>query len=222
MVKIYAANVQNLPDPKDNLWIMEGLTEERKNKILGHKQELHRKQSLGAGLLLKQVLEQEDMNVSEICYGSHGKPKLAGIYFNLSHSDNYVVCTISDKPVGCDIQKIGKLRDKMAERYFTEKEAAYLKTLDDEKRCEEFYRIWTIKESYVKMTGEGLALGLNRIECRFENKENADDNGQNHVSIYRDGVKQKCYIREYELLEYKVTVCAEEAVFDSDIIKIKL
>ena len=53
-------------------------------------------------------------------------------------------------------------------------------------------------------------------------KENVDDNGQNHVSIYRDGVKQKCYIREYELLEYKVTVCAEEAVFDSDIIKIKL
>ena len=151
MVRVYISNVSNLPDPNENLWIMEGLPEERKNKILRFLRVQDRRQNLAAGLLLKNVLEQHEIDISNISYGPHGKPELPDIYFNLSHSQDYVVCTMSDKPVGCDIEKVGKSRENVAERFFTEKERMYLSTFEEKDRLNEFYRIWTMKESYLKM-----------------------------------------------------------------------
>ena len=59
------------------------------------------------------------------------------------------------------------------------------------------------------MTGEGLAFGLNKIEYRLENEDTSDNIGQRNINIYRDGKKQKCFIREYDVSGYKVTVCSE-------------
>ena len=217
MVRVYISNVSNLPDPNENLWIMEGLPEERKNKILRFLQAQDRRQNLAAGLLLKYVLEQHEIDVSNISYGPHGKPELPDIYFNLSHSHDYVVCAVSDKPVGCDIEKIGKSRDGVAERFFTKAEWAYLNTFEDEVRLDAFYRIWTMKESYLKMTGEGLAFGLNRIECRFEKAAASEAKNQDEVRIYRDGEKCHCFIKEYKISGYKLSVCAEEKIFASEV-----
>ena len=66
----------------------------------------------------------------------------------------------------------------------TETESAYLKNEKDE-----FFRLWTMKESYVKMTGEGLRLPLNQFEIRFEER----------VKIYRDGKTCACFLKEYEI-----------------------
>ena len=217
MVRVYISNVSNLPDPKENLWIMEGLPEERKNKILRFLRVQDRRQNLAAGLLLKNVLEQHEIDISNISYGPHGKPELPDIYFNLSHSHDYVVCAISDKPVGCDIEKVGKSREGVAERFFTEKERMYLSTFEEKDRLNEFYRIWTMKESYLKMTGEGLVFGLNRIECRFEKAVSSEAKNQDEVMIYRDGEKCHCFIKEYEIFGYKLSVCAEEEIFASEV-----
>lgn len=196
---------------------MERLPEERKNKILRFLRVQDRRQNLAAGLLLKNVLEQHEIDISNISYGPHGKPELPDIYFNLSHSHDYVVCAISDKPVGCDIEKVGKSREGVAERFFTEKERMYLSTFEEKDRLNEFYRIWTVKESYLKMTGEGLAFGLNRIECRFEKDVSSGAKNQDEVMIYRDGEKCDCYIKEYDISGYKLSVCAEEEIFVSEL-----
>lgn len=208
MVHVYAINVTGLPDPKEYPEVMRNLPDKRKEKILRYLQVKDRKQSFGAGLLLHQVLLRNGFRMSDITYGPHGKPELDGIYFNLSHSHDYAVCVVGDKPVGCDVEKIDKIRERIAERFFTKKEVQYLDQLKGEEKDQEFFRLWTMKESYMKMTGEGMQLGLNRLEFRMDPV----------VQVYRDGEACPCYIKEYEIPGYKLTVCAEENDF-SDMIE---
>ncbi len=196
MVYVYVADVKSLPDPKEVPGCMELLSKERKNKIERLARPEDRRLSLGAGLLLQQTLKKHGFDSQNIFYGENGKPQMEGIYFNLSHSHNMVACAISDKPVGCDIEKIRDIKENIATRFFSEKENAYIKEAEDEKDM--FFRLWTIKESYMKMTGQGLKLGLERVQVDFEN-----------ARVFYKGELCPCYIKEYEVDGYKLSVCAE-------------
>lgn len=212
MVYIYAADVSNLPDPKEFPEYMEGLPEERKQKTLRYVQEKDRKQSLGAGLLLKYVLNRHGVKYENIRIRENGKPESDEICFNLSHSDNMAVCAVSEQKIGCDVEKIKNAPERIAERFFCKDEILHLEKFKDEAKNQEFYRLWTMKESYMKMTGEGMSLALNQFEFVFGD----------FVKVVRDGKICSCFIKEYELPEYKLTVCAEEAEFAENIEYIKL
>lgn len=207
MVHVYATNITNLPDPLEEPQLMEKLLENRKQKIMSCKQQEARKQSLGAGLLLQHVLDSHGVSAQAIQFGVNGKPEVEGIYFNLSHSKNMVVCAVSDKPVGCDIEKIAEAPHKVAERFFGENEIKYLAQFSDEEKNKEFYRLWTMKESYIKMTGEGMQLPFNQFEIRLEER----------AKVLRDEKIQNCFIKEYEKPGYRLTVCAEEEEFSEQI-----
>ena len=71
-------------------------------------------------------------------------------FFNLSHSGNFVGCAVHDQEIGLDIQEITEPRDSLIRRVCTQDELASLKSSQD------FCRIWTMKESAVKLTGEGI------------------------------------------------------------------
>ena len=161
-------------------------------------------------LLLKHILGEYNLSFEDMYYGENGKPEIKGIHFNLSHSEDMVVCAVSEKAVGCDVEKVGEFRNGIAERYFTENEIAYLNLFDGEESKEEFYRLWTMKESYLKMTGEGVTIPLNQIE--FLVNEN--------IQVYRDNIACDCIIKEYNIPGYKLTVCAKENVFADNICQI--
>ena len=203
MVQVYGMSVVGLPDPKEYPEMMKDFSVERKEKILRYNKVQDRGQGLAAGLLLNHVLKCHGFCMDEIIYGEHGKPEIKGLFFNLSHSHDYVLCVVNEKPVGCDIEKIGDFKKKLAEHYYTTQEVDYLNGLKDEEKASEFYRIWTMKESYMKMTGEGLSLGLKRCEFRFEES----------VQVFQDGEKCDCHIQEYVIDGYKATVCAKENDF---------
>lgn len=208
MVRGYIADISNLPDPKEYPDSLSGLSEDRVKKTLRYRQEKDRKQSLGAGLLLKRCLNEYQVNIEDIRCGKHGKPEIEGLYFNLSHSYDKVVCVISEMPVGCDIEKIKDVKDSIAERFFTENEIQYLNQFQGDRKRDEFYRLWTMKESYMKMTGEGMSLGLDRFEFVFS---------KDKVSVIRDGKMLSCSVKEYEVPGYKLTVCAEDTLFTEKI-----
>ena len=99
----------------------------------------------------------------EIAVAQGGKPYLANypdIYFNLSHSGEWAVCAISESPVGVDIQHCDEGRRDVASRFFHREEIRYLDGLPQFRRDEGFYRLWALKESFVKATGRGLDLPL--------------------------------------------------------------
>ncbi len=203
MIRVYAADVSQLPDPKQRPEILSVLPKQRQEKILRCRVLDKRKQSLGAGLLLEYVLNLYGKTSADLRVGENGKPELDDFFFNLSHAGDYAICAVGDKIVGCDVEKITKEPPNLAEKYFCKSENEHLNQFFGAKRTKEFFRIWTLKESYMKMTGEGMALALNRVEFILGEA----------VSVYRDGIRCVCGIKEYEIDGYKCSVCSEDVEF---------
>lgn len=97
----------------------------------------------------------------KLSIGANGKPffENAGIHFNLSHSGSAVVAAFSAFPVGIDIESRGRSNRfvEIARRYFHPAEAEIVFRSGDE---ELFLKLWTGKEAMLKLSGAGLAGGL--------------------------------------------------------------
>lgn len=93
-------------------------------------------------------------------YGPHGKPKILDfpLQFSLSHSGQYILCAVSSQNVGADIQQKKTVNALgVAKRFFSREEYLQLERCGYETECQEvFYRMWTRKEAYGKLTGEGV------------------------------------------------------------------
>jgi len=92
----------------------------------------------------------------EFSMNEYGKPFLMNthhIHFNISHAGHYIACAVSDEPVGIDIEFIKPVDLKIAERFFSSDETAYIMA---DKQIYRFYEVWTKKESRIKWEGEGL------------------------------------------------------------------
>ena len=88
-------------------------------------------------------------------------------FFNISHSRNVVACTVSDVECGLDIECFEKPHDLMniAGRFFSTLEQNAI--MMSSNPTEAFCRLWTIRESYVKMRGTGFSMGLKALKCGF-------------------------------------------------------
>lgn len=209
MVQVYLMNIADLPDPKDCRVVMQNLPKIQQDRILQFSHERGRKECLGARLLQHYVLKKHGLNIENVTYGEHKKPEIEGLFFNLSHSHDYAVCAVSDKAVGCDIEMLEKARMNVAKRFFHDQELQYLDAFSGYEQDEAFFRLWTMKESYIKMTGEGTHFPLNKFACMISEED---------VQVFcedQDGLlqKQACFMKEYELSGYKLTVCAQESTF---------
>lgn len=51
---------------------------------------------------------------------------------------------------------------EVAEHYFYHSELAYIKAAKNKDKA--FFTLWTLKESYMKMTGRGMSLPLDSFE----------------------------------------------------------
>ena len=202
MVKLYVADISSLPDPLSVPEVLQTLSLERQKRIHNMKQEKSRKQSMGVGLLLQKVLALYHMQDSDVFVDEHGKPKVEGLEFSLSHSGNLVLCAVSEEPVGCDIERLREAPKGVAERYFSDAEQAYLSHFSADEHDREFFRIWTMKDSYVKMTGEGLRVSFEAYEIAME------DTG---ARVIRHGEMQSCYLSTMELEGHIMSICAESS-----------
>ena len=108
--------------------------------------------------LLKKILKKYHIEY-DIFYNENRKPYIKNnpIYFNISHSGEYIVLVVSDKEIGVDIQEV-TIKDKVVDRICTENEKKYPIT------PEYFTKLWVKKESYVKKLGIGLSYGLQNVD----------------------------------------------------------
>jgi len=137
----------------------------------------------------------------------HGKPYMetdAPLFFNISHSGDFVVCAFSDTEIGVDIERIGKGRLAVAERFFHPEEVACLSDAPEGERTELFFRYWSAKESVLKYMGTGLAAPLNSFYIRWEGKD---------AGVYRENGRLPLFLHECCIDKgYKCFVCSEQAV----------
>jgi 4'-phosphopantetheinyl transferase len=93
-------------------------------------------------------------------YGPHGKPALPGaIEFSLSHAGDLLAVAVGvDRAVGVDVEKSASSPDilALARRYFCPDEYRWLLAREGADQTDQFFRIWTRKEAYLKARGVGI------------------------------------------------------------------
>ncbi len=150
------------------------VSQQRREKALNYRFASDRQLSLMAYRLLQRMLKQHYGILEPPVFHEleFGKPELvnhAKIHFNLSHCKNGVACAIGDVPVGVDIECIpDKLDHDLAKYVLSQRE--YDLVLSSANPEVMFTGLWTKKEAYLKLIGEGIT-GKERLQNLFEDAQ---------------------------------------------------
>ena len=207
MIRLAYCHVENLDLKK----AYSSVSKDRQDKIDFYRFEKDKKLSAGAYLLLKKLLSEENITNPLFKTEKYGKAYISNfenVYFNLSHSGKMVLCAISDREVGVDIEYSDpKIDLNIAKLYFYNGE--YESIMNSQNPADEFFKYWVLKESYMKYTGLGMNLKLDSFEIKIgdEIKLKNDDEGLKfnlfNVENYKIGIASHYEVSN--LIEYDVT-----------------
>ena len=204
--RIYIADPSILKDASVFESFLKKVPEYRQKKAMSFKFDKGKMQSLGVGLLLQLACKEAGLDGADehIAYGENGKPFLVDfpdVQFNLSHSGERVMAVISPFEVGCDVEIIKGDRGRLAERFFKPEESAWIKSFESlPAQSEAFYRLWTLKECYMKVTGRGMSLMPDMFALHIDENEN--------ISLYHEGERPEYAFREIDLRDgYRYAYC---------------
>lgn len=169
---VFVCKINKPIDEKSFEYLLSFVDEEKKNRIMRQRIKQNADNILAADILSRSVLKKYfgiTVGTDGFSYTKYGKPYLKDrkdIYFNTSHSGEYVALAVFNRPVGVDIQKKRELCIKTVCRVCTDTELEVIEKSED--ASAEFARIWTRKEAALKMSGFGI-LGQDLKKCA-ENK----------------------------------------------------
>jgi len=119
---------------------------------------------------LSQLLNIDPQSVA-FTVSENGKPELShvkGFHVNWSHSANTFFFGISKiGPIGVDIEFSNRFHSnvnrmiRLAARFFSPGEYAYLQSVLVDQQQPVFFKIWTMKEAYIKCYGKTVGRNLN-------------------------------------------------------------
>ena len=142
------------------------LSDQRREQCLKIKHEQGRKTCAVAYLLLCEGLRREygitEKPVFE--YGAHGKPWLKDyphIHFNLSHCREAVICVLSERPVGVDIESIREYKEHLVQYTMNAEEIRQIS--ESGRPSMAFAAFWTKKEAILKLSGEGIRNDMKTV-----------------------------------------------------------
>lgn len=139
--------------------------------------------------LIKVLRERYGISAPELRTTANGKPYLAEnrLYFNLSHSGKLIAAAVSEREIGLDIQ----LRDEAPR-------PAIFRRLTPAEKQEDFFKLWTAKEAYVKYKGGTLAAMLPALEYKAG-------------TLYENGSPAPVSLFFTEVKDCAVCVCSAQA-----------
>ena len=134
------------------------------HRLVNHKEELlgksekFRMERLASRIMLADFLRSTaEKPLPPFSFGRYGRPGFTGAgmpFFSISHSGEHILLTVSEKPVGADVEaiRLRKGAQGVADRYFSPEEAGYVRKYGQRA----FFRLWTIREAVSKFTGGGI------------------------------------------------------------------
>lgn len=197
MIKLYITDIDGI-----DLKRADEIDAQRAERLKRYRLESDKKRCLAGGLFIKRFLGD-----TEIKIGTYGKPEAEnGMHFNLSHSGKYVLFALSDSKIGCDIEMIKEVEpERLGKLVFCPAEMASLEHCDN--KNENFFRLWTRKESLLKCIGEGFHRSSKSVDA---SGESFTDNGTTY------------YMSTWLYNGYTVSVCSTEGSIPNTIEYIKL
>lgn len=217
-IQVYIQKVNRAYLEQNFETVIKHLYPERKSRVLAFKRREPAYVSITAGWMLQTLIMQmygiapEQLVLEK---NENGKPYLKEhpeFSFNLSHAGDYVVLAYGSQPLGIDIERIREKNLQVAARCFTEREYQYVlgkEPVEAEEGArqtarlftdpvqvdsveERFFKLWTMKEAYLKLTGQGISVPLRSFS----------------VDPFRERVEGQPYCYDmYRLEDYWIAVC---------------
>lgn len=108
---------------------------------------------------------------TETAKNRYGKPSLTefpNIKYNISHADGISACIVSEYECGIDCENVREYRPQVMKRAFSEDERNSILSAPESEKNLLFFRLWTLKEAYIKAIGMGLSFPMNKANFSFE------------------------------------------------------
>lgn len=90
--------------------------------------------------------------------------KAMGLWISISHCHKLAACAVSQHPIGVDIEPLDVNIDATALAKFVIGPNECVAESRGATETDAFLRAWTLKEAYLKATGQGLSVDLRNIE----------------------------------------------------------
>ncbi len=120
--------------------------------------------------LLRQALQSRELSYDDVDFSTE-KPTHPAIHFNISHVSSLVAVAMSDHELGLDVETTIRRTDidLLMPRQFTANEIQWVLGQPDRRRA--FFRIWTLKEAFIKLLGTGFRTSTKSFEFNLESGE---------------------------------------------------
>jgi len=218
---------QLLTDDKFYSEAMELVPEQRRQKVSRYRFRKDQSLSLGAGLLLRYACRELGHPGLDrtICCTPSGKPffpEHPELSFSLSHSGLFSACAVSLCPVGCDVEQRKEADLALVERFFHPEEKQFfrnglqlpaIESPEREKKSGEqlFCALWTLKESFLKCTGDGLSRPLNSFAVTLTEQKKPD--GWNIAALTAPAEEAPLYsLCQRTYGDYSFALCTQSSV----------
>lgn len=190
MMKFEILNIKDLSEA-DFEKALDLMSKERQQRCLRYKFIPDRRRMAFGEMLLRRLLceeygcEDKSIRLENL---PSGKPVAfvddKEVFVSVSHSGDFVACALSDTPVGIDLEAKREIKPDFLKRALNAEELEYVKTSDD------FLKIWTAKEAYLKLTGEGLS-GLGKADV---------------LPLMKTGEKDGLVLQEHHTRDFACTI----------------
>ena len=182
IMKWYKFDIRKFSDEEYEKWYSL-MSEEKKIRVSKFRNIDDKKRTVAGEMLARNAISEIcGVNACEIAFllTEFGKPYVKDLNaeFNISHSNNMVVCAIHNIPIGIDVEEIRPIDLLIAKRVCDEEELKYIfgylpndedfKFSEDLAVLKRFFEIWTAKEAHSKCVGKGLSIITQPANCHFK------------------------------------------------------
>ena len=143
------------------------------DRFASRPEELSHQRALSERLLQWALKEEFGLELSALVRGkgASGKPYFLGcpIQFSVSHTHGLVCCGLSRTPLGVDAESPRPCKEALIQRACNQEELTWL--AGQKERETAFLSLWTLKESVMKLEGQGIAMGFQNAAFTFPEGE---------------------------------------------------
>ncbi len=223
MIEIYSTQIEKNTLVKENNHSFFLHTTKRKRQVLDRSQTIKKLKTLIGELLVRHIISDKldcDPQDITILLDPNGKPyckRFKSCHFNISHSGEWVICAFDKEPIGIDIQKIVHIprtrMDMIVLRFFHKYEQIQYFNLKEKDKENFFFTQWALKESYIKLLGNGLQIPLQSFSEFLDQKGSGSISDWGHI----------WYFQQYDIdINYKLVACSSNSSFPLFVKKITI